>query len=218
MSKNYGAVLGKQSGKIGPIVGRIVNGKQFYAARPTARKSKDLSPREIDARLKFSILGRLGRAFRAASKLGFADYIKAAPYRNPVSTFAKKNNDAVSVVGGTSEVDFGNLRCAEGILPQVGFGTADFEEPLTVKVPFTANSDVQGADTADQVYLFAYEPESGTGVLAQPVQRNAGDIELHFPSVWSGLEVHVYGFAIGNGRDNLGQPSNSAFIGTGNVG
>jgi hypothetical protein len=41
---------------------------------------------------------------------------------------------------------------------------------------------------------------------------------MRLPSTWSGLTVHVYGFTIGAGRDNLGLGSPSAYVGTGNVG
>ena len=218
MSQNFGAVLGKQSGKIGPIVGRIVNGKQFYAARPSSRKNKELSPKEKDARLKFSVLGRLGRAFRNASKLGLSGYIKAAPYRNPVSAFSKKNTDSVHCADGIAEIEFGSIICAEGILPQVGFSAANFDEPLQVSVAFSPNSDVPDADADDDIYLFVLEPESNQGILSAPVKRSTASIDMHLPSTWSGLTVHVYGFAVAGGRNNQGLTSNSAYIGTGNVG
>ena len=220
MAKTFGAVLGKQSGRIGQIVGRVTRGKQYFAALPTVAKDRKVSSREQDVRLKFKTLAQLAKGFKQGIKVSLERYAKYAPYITPFNHFVKINKDAVSAVGGTVEVDYGNIILAPqgGDIPSVGFGTADFEEPLTVKVPFTPNSDVPGADTADQVYIFVYEPESGTGVLAQPVQRNAGDIETHLPSTWSGLEVHVYGFAIGAGRDNLGLGSASAYIGTGNVG
>ena len=220
MAKTFGAVLGKQSGRIGQIVGRVTRGKQYFAALPTVAKDRKVSTKEADVRLKFKTLAQLAKGFKQGIKVSLERYAKYAPYITPFNHFVKINKGAVTAQGGTVEVDYGNILMTPegGDIPAVGFGTADFEEPLTVKVPFTPNSDVPGADTADQVYIFVYEPESGTGVLAQPVQRNAGDIETHLPSTWSGLEVHVYGFAIGAGRDNLGLGSASAYIGTGNVG
>ena len=220
MAKTFGAVLGKQSGRIGQIVGRVTRGKQYFAALPTVAKDRKVSSREQDVRLKFKTLTQLAKGFKQGIKVSLERYAKYAPYITPFNHFVKINKDAVSAVGGTVEVDYGNLLLAPqgGDIPGVGFGTPDFEEPLLVKVPFTPNSDVPGADTADQVYIFVYEPEGNSGVLAQPVQRNAGDIEVHLPSTWSGLEVHVYGFAIGGGRDNLGLGSPSAYVGTGNVG
>ena len=86
------------------------------------------------------------------------------------------------------------------------------------------------ADADDNVYLFVYEPESGQGILSAPVKRSSAAVEMRLPSTWSGLTVHVYGFTIGAGRDNLGLGSPSAYVdnlglgspsayvGTGNVG
>ena len=220
MAKTFGAVLGKQSGRIGQIVGRVTRGKQFYAALPTVAKDRKPSSKETDVRLKFKTLTQLAKGFKQGIKVSLEHYAKYAPYINTFNHFVKLNKGAVTAQGGTVEVDYGTILLTPegGDIPAVGFGTADFEEPLTVKVPFTANSDVPGAAASDEVYLFVYEPESHAGVLSHAAQRSDASIEVALPSTWSGLTVHVYGFALGAAADTLGLASASAYIGTGNVG
>ena len=220
MAKTFGAVLGKQSGRIGQIVGRVTRGKQYIAALPTVAKDRKVSSKEQDVRLKFKTLTQLAKGFKQGIKVSLKRYAKYAPYITPYNHFVKLNKDAVHVVDGVAEVDYGNILLAPegGDIPAVGFGQADFTEPLTAKVDFAPNSDVPGTDAADQVYLLVYEPSSGQGLLSAPAQRSTGVVEVNLPSTWSGVEVHVYGFAIGAGRDNLGLGSPSAYVGTGIVG
>ena len=210
MAKTFGAVLGKQSGRIGQIVGRVTRGKQYFAALPTVAKDRKVSSKEQDVRLKFKTLTQLAKGFKQGIKVSLERYAKYAPYITPFNHFVKINKDAVHVEGGVAEIEYGAILLApEG---------ASFDEPLRVSVAFTPNSDVPMADADDNVYLFVYEPESGQGILSAPVKRSSAAVEMRLPSTWSGLTVHVYGFTIGAGRDNLGLGSPSAFIGTGNVG
>lgn len=229
MAKTFGAVLGKQSGTIGQIVGRITNGKQFYAARPAVKGERPLTPKEVDARLKFKLLTALSMGMAPAVRIGLARFKNIEPYVSPRAYFSRINSENIAVSGGTSEIEYAQMQLARGPIPEVGFGTADFEEPLTVKVPFTANSGVPGADTNDEVYVFVYEPESNKGILSHAAQRSDSDVEVALPSTWSGLTVHVYGFVHTKADEatliaalgyNPGDKacSNSVYIGTGNVG
>lgn len=229
MAKTFGAVLGKQSGTIGQIVGRITNGKQFYAARPAVKGERPLTPKEVDARLKFKLLTALSMGMAPALHIGLGRFKNIEPYVSPRAYFSRINKDVVAVSGGTSEIDYGQIEVARGPIPEVGFGTCDFEEPLTVKVPFTANTDIPGASANDEVYIYVYEPESNRGVLSHAAQRSDASVEVALPSTWSGLTVHVYGFVhtmateqtlIAGLGYNPGEKacSNSAYVGTGNVG
>ena len=48
--------------------------------------------------------------------------------------------------------------------------------------------------------------------------RTEGSVDMRLPVSWTGMTVHVYGFAVGDGRDNSGLRCDSSYIGTGNVG
>ena len=220
MAKTFGAVLGKQSGRIGQIVGRVTRGKQFYAALPTVAKDRKPSAKEQDVRLKFKTLTQLAKGFKQGIRVSLERYAKYAPYINTFNHFVKINKAFVHAEGGIAEVEYGSLLLApeSGDIPGVGFSAASFEEPQRVSVTFTPNSDVPMADSADDVYLFIYEPESNSGMLSTPVKRSAASAEVRLPSTWSGLTVHVYGFTIGGGRENEGLVSASAYVGAGNVG
>ena len=168
MAKTFGAVLGKQSGRIGQIVGRVTRGKQYFAALPTVAKDRKVSSKEQDVRLKFKTLTQLAKGFKQGIKVSLERYAKYAPYITPFNHFVKINKDTVHVEGGVAEIEYGAILLAPegGDIPAVGFSAASFDEPLRVSVAFTPNSDVPMADADDNVYLFVYEPESGQGILS----------------------------------------------------
>lgn len=219
MAKIRGNLFGGYTGKLGLNYGRYVHGVNLGAIMPTKRDAKKASAQQKDLMERFAELGIMASSFLNAIRLGLKVAAKTmGPLVSEFDAFVKLNKDAVHVEGGVADVEFGNLQIAKGNLPQVGFKTPKFEEPLSVEANFTPNSDTPGADADDNVYVVVYEPESKMAVMAAPVKRSTGTATVKVPSTWSGLTVHVYGFTIGAGRSNMGVISNSTYIGTGNVG
>ena len=219
MAQIRGNLFGGFTGKLGLTYGRYVHGVNLGANMPTKRKDAKTSAQQKDLMLRFAKLGTMASGFLNAIKLGLKVAAKSmGPLVSEFDAFVKLNKDSVSVEGGIAEVDYGDIKIAKGSLPQVGFKPASFEEPLRVSVDWVPNSDTPGADGDDNVYLVVYEPESQQAVMGAPVKRSSAAVEVRLPSTWSGMTVHLYGFTIGAGRSNMGVISNSAYIGTGNVG
>lgn len=219
MAKIRGNLFGGYTGKLGLNYGRYVHGVNLGAMMPTQRDAKKASAQQKDLMLRFATLGTLASSFLNAIRLGLKVAAKTmGPLVSEFDAFVRINKDSVHVEGGIAEVEYGSILLAKGPLPMVGFKAASFDEPLKVSVDFTPNSDTPGADADDNVYLVVYNTDSNQSVMAAPVKRSAGGIEVRLPSTWSGLTVHVYGFAIGAGRENTGVIGSSTFIGTGNVG
>lgn len=219
MAQIRGNLFGGFTGKLGLTYGRYVHGVNLGANMPTKRGDKKASAQQKDLMERFAALGTMASGFLNAIRMGLKVAAKTmGPLVSEFDAFVRINKDAVHVEGGRPDVDFGDIKIAKGNLPPVGFSAASFEEPLRVSVTFTPNSDSIGADAGDNVYLVLYEPQSKQSVMSAPVQRSSGSIEVRVPSTWAGMAVHCYGFAIGNGRDNMGVISNSAYIGTGNIG
>lgn len=211
--------FGSYRGKLGNSYGRKVHGVALNALMPTPRGNKHATEEMRDIQLRFKTLAQLASAFMAAIVIGLKTRAKAiGPLVSQFDAFIKDNWPTTRAEGGVVEIDYGNLKISDGNLPEVGFGSANFEEPLRVSVGFTPNTDTPGADADDEVRLVVYQPDSNKSVMSAPVQRSAGTIEMALPSTWSGMTVHVYGFAVGAGRTNKGIVSDGNYIGTGNVG
>lgn len=216
MGKINQGILDGFNGKVGTVVGYKFKDKKVMRAYVDKIRNPRTSL-QMDNRERFKTLTQLASAFIGANKIGLERV--ANSLRNTVNnSFMKVNQGAVSVMGGEAEVDYGSLKCSIGSLPQAGFGNASFAEPQRVSVSYSTSADMPRADAQDKVYLFVYQPDTKQGILSAPALRTTGTLELPVPSTWTGLTVHVYGFAVGDGRDNAGLRSDSCYIGTGIIG
>ena len=216
-------VLGNQRGKVGNVVGYVRKGKQYYRGysdKVAESKSEDLQL----AKMRFAALGRLAIQFRGAVKRGYQKLL-ASSTMSACNLFIKKNYEAVTLasLGSDPTVDYSTLVIAEGTLPPVSFKTIDVSEEATVKVPFDTDSmTYPGATENDQVFLFVYQPDTQMGIMSLPASRSTGEILVEVPALWSGMKVHVYGFAVNpteHWDENLlstivkGEASNSTYVG-----
>ena len=213
-------VLGRQSGKIGEVVGMVRKGHQLYRGYTSkVRVSQSLASQQ--ARATFRQLTALARAFKAAARLGFAHSL-GNTLRTTSNIFTMRNKGVVTATSPSSlTVDYGAILVSEGSCPWVEFGTPSFVEEAEVSVTFQTSSDMPGVSASDKVYLFVYQPDSNLGVLSLPVSRSTGSCTVAVPEIWSGMKVHVYGFAVSAGSTDetvvAGTPSPSFYIGNGTI-
>ena len=220
MAKLKGNLFGSFQGKIGLTYGRMVHGVNLGANMPVGRsKSYKPTSAELDRQIRFKTLAQLASAFQGAAAIGLKVKAKQiGPLVSPFDAFININNEAVSVRGGESEVDYGSITLSEGKMGAVAFGNASFAEPNRVSVNFTTSADEPFTDAQDKVYVCVYQPDTNQCLLSAPVARTEGTVDMRLPVSWTGMTVHVYGFALGNGRDNMGVNSDSSYIGTGIIG
>lgn len=221
MAKTDFNVLGRQSGKIGPVVGMVRKGIQMFRAytnKYTEVKTEDALIRQV----RFATLSGMATAFKPAVRLGFAKAVKGL--QSPQNVFVKRNYAQVTATDPEAvEVEYGSIVVSQGNAAFVGFNTPSFAEEAEVSVAWSADTLPTGS-AADKVYVFVYQPDTNTGVLSMPAARSTGSITIAVPALWSGMKVHVYGFAISAGVEDetgiivaKGTPSPSTYVGTGNI-
>lgn len=219
MSKYSKGYMGEQIGKLGPAVGRKWRGIAYMAAYQKNVSNPNTEDQQL-VRARFRSLTALMHAFRQAITLGYGA-VAARRGMTECNMFVKRNWLRVTAIDPADvQVAYSGLQVSEGNLPCVTFGAADFggATHLTISVAMEGNSDVPDADAEDKVYLFAYCPDNGQGVLGSPALRSASEVSVTVPGSWDGLTVHVYGFAVGTKEDvNKGWRSNSAYCGTGEM-
>lgn len=205
-------------GRLGLNTASIVHGVNILKGLPASVRNPRTSA-QMDNRERFKTLSILASAFLAPSKLGLKNKAKQyGPLVTVFDAFMKANQGAVSVMGGEAEVDYGSIKCSIGTLPQVGFGNASFAEPQRITVTYSTSADMPGSDAQDKVYMFIYQPDTKQGILSAPALRTTGNMDVRVPASWTGLTCHVFGFALGDGRENKGKNSDSSYIGTGIIG
>ena len=220
MAKLRGNLFGNFQGKLGLAYGRMVHGVNLGANMPTPRgKGYIYTSAEKDRMVRFKTLAQLASAFISAANLGLKAKAKQiGPLVSPFDAFMNVNTDAVTATGGEVEIDFGSLICSMGKMPVVSFGNASFAEPGRVSVPFQTTSDQPGTDALDKVYCLIYQPDTNQAIITPGVARTTGSVDQRVPAAWTGMTVHIYGFAIGGGVDNMGVVCNSSYVGTGIIG
>lgn len=195
MSKTSKNVLGDQQGKIGKVVGHVVNGVQMYSALGRAPRNPR-TPKQTAQRAKFAAVIRIAHVLAGPINIGFRQAAAAVPLTSPRNIFIKKNvaNMQYNTETGVLTPDYERVVISDGHVQPVSFSSAVFTTPATVAVTFSpeVNADF-GAFEQDAVYVVAYCPE-----LLQHsktiVHRSEGEASLSVPTSWTGKTVFVWGF------------------------
>lgn len=230
MAKTTKHVLGNQRGRIGNVVGRVVDGIQLYSAYSDSSHDKQ-SPKQVAHRKRFSIVAGLAYSLDGAVWVGLAHAASLKPMTSQRNIFIKKNMRYVEYDIGTetATVDYESLVVAEGPVPVLSFSAAAFDvaSKVSVTFPTTTDSDM-GLLAEDSVYVVVYSPVLKKGALAIAA-RTDGSATLTLPTDWSGKTVHVWGFVRTSVEENTsfdtagiilhpGDCSPSAYLGSGTVG
>ncbi|MBR1798419.1 MAG: hypothetical protein IJ761_00770 [Bacteroidales bacterium] len=216
MAKVNKGILDGYIGKVGTVIGYFVHGKAIMRSASKSFTDANTQKQQL-VRTRFGALSALQSGFMPAVNMGMSRL--ARQQRNtPANCFVSRNWNAVSAfTPGEAEVDYSKIVVAEGNLPSVVFSAPSFEESLSVGATFVGNTDMGKATEIDDVYLFLYAPSTGQGMLGVPAHRSDQRIIVGVPSNWSGMKVHIYGFAVGRGAENGGLVSHSSYLGSGTI-
>ena len=208
------STLGMFRGKIGNVVTMIQRGRNFVRIYVDEIANPSTDKQQI-IRVRFKKLGQLAADFLEGITMGF--HYKAKQKKDfPANEFLRVNWEAVSASSADDvTVNWAEMKVAEGPTKEVTFGAVDWgaTEHLTIGVHFTGNVGTTGGNSDDEVYLFAYVPELGEGILSRPAVRSSGEISLITPTGWNGMMCHLWGFTIGRAKKTNGKASDSAYIG-----
>ena len=195
MAKTSKNILGDQRGKIGKVVGRVVEGVQMYSAAPGPRGS-EASPKQKEHRAKFKAVQRLAKPLNGIVNIGLHLAASGRPLISPANIFTKRNKSLMQYDASTGIVtpDYEHLVLSDGRTPYVEFGTASFTESRTVTVPFTSPSDSDfGGFDDDTVYIAVYCPGRDECTMAT-AQRSETEISATVAPTWVGETVYVWWF------------------------
>lgn len=194
MSKTSKNVLGDQRGRIGKVVGKVVDGVQMYSAyTDTVKNSR--TPKQVAHRSRFSEAIQLGKAMPGAINVGLKNSAAKLKLVSAFNLFVKKNMAHITYDAETAltTVDYPHVVLSEGDTPFVSFTGVTFNVALTVTASFAGNSDMPGADDSDIVYVVVYAPAIEKSMMATGT-RAAGSVAVVMPSVFAGETVYVWGF------------------------
>ncbi len=186
MAKFSNGFMGPFSGKLGPAVGYTWNGKwcmrsyQKYIKNPRTEAQvahREMFKQEVQlaARMRWAVVKTMTDAARAE---GMTSY----------NLFVKCNQHAFSLEEGILAVDYANLRMSMGDVPGVVAERVERTADNVLSVSFA-----RGTGRAfDQVSLYVYAPDLGTGFLASPVYRRDRRVSVALPDEFEGLALHAW--------------------------
>lgn len=219
MSKYIKGYMGDQIGKLGPAVGRRWKGKSVMSAYQKYVHNPRTAE-QLTVRARFARLVELSKAMRWVLPLGMGAHAKTLGMTES-NVFMKKNWAQVTALTADDvTVNYSGLQLSSGELPEATFGQVDYgtASHLHIEATLTGGEDQAGADATDDVYLFAYCPELKQGCLGSAAKRTAAKVSVNVPASWDGMEVQLYGFAVGGRKGfNKGMPSATAYCGSGEV-
>lgn len=212
MAKLIEGILGGFSGKVGQVVGVQWKGKSCMRAY-VARISDRRSPLQLEQRSRFTAMIRMAQQSMYAIQLGFKQ--KADEHQvTEGNWFTHRNTDAFRMEEGALTVDYERLKFSEGRLAGVTFAEPVFDSDCGLHVDFEDDRNLPGTSRKDSVYVYAYVPALGEGLLLPAAERQDEVLDATLPTYWRGCEVHLYGFTVGK----KGGVSNSGYLGSGTVG
>ena len=228
MAKTSKNVLGDQRGRIGKVVGKVIDGVQMYSAHTDAVKNPR-SEKQIAHRARFAEAIKLSKAMKGVIKIGFKQTASKQKLISSSNIFVKENKPKISYnkTTGETSVDYEHIVISEGEAPFVLFSGVTFPEALKVTASFNGCNDTPGALADDSVYIAVYSPTLSkcmTGIG----KRSDGSVTVTLPSVWAGETVYAWGFVKTSVEEEVNiddygitlhpnDCSNSFYIGTGTV-
>jgi len=203
MAKYVNGINGIFIGKVGSVVGCVLNGTPYMRSKPRPRTGP-VGASEQQNRNKFASMQGWLKPFLPLLRIGF--------------------KSADSEFGGYNAAKSYNLKHAmeDGVvLPEnirISMGDLTVSDDLRVSYPgnksliFEWNpAYVEGTDPKDQIMVLAYHPESQTAIYALHGSfRDSGVQELKISSDFTGKQVHVYAAFIAADRS---RQSDSQYLG-----
>jgi hypothetical protein len=195
MAKTNKNILGDQRGKIGKVVGRVVEGEQMYSSAPGPRGSEGTA-KQKEHRARFSAITRMGKPLKGAIKIGMKVSASKKHLQSPFNLFVNRNlqHTTYNAETGLATPDYEAIILSEGDIPFVTFAEPTFTEPQTITITFNGNSDCPGAMEEDIIYGVAYCPDLVQSAMGTAV-RSAETLTITVPKTWTGKTIHIWGFA-----------------------
>ena len=186
MAKQTSGYLGGFSGRLGPAVGYMWNGKWCVRShQPMVRNPRteaqvahrELFKQEVQlaAKMRWAVTKALTGMAREA---GMTSY----------NLFVKVNQPAFSAEDGVLRVDYSRLRLSVGDVAPVELTEMTRTSDNVLMVRYRMG----GGGRYDHVYLYAYVPDLGRGYLSAPAYRGDKRLAVALPDAFAGHETQVY--------------------------
>lgn len=204
-------VFGPFSGKVGPVVGVIMNGKAYVRSAPKKkkkRKKKGKPISQLSNEGKFKFVNRWMVPFHPYIMVGFGNLPKGSL---PVSSALSINYGQV-VIGDYPDfgIDPAKVVLSVGRLPELDQPVLKLVAPDTLELSWQQDDDLKALFN-DQITLVVYSYEQAmTDGFIGGVKRASRKCSFQFDELLIGKELDVYVLLTSLDRKRI---SNSVYLG-----
>lgn len=208
MAKIDQGILGGYSGRVGGVVGYYRMGKWCVRAyQPTINDAK--TEAQLQQRSIFKEMIQFASRNLEPMRLGLRQAARHEELTE-CNYFIRHNCKNFKHIDGAVNIDYSALQFSQGTLPGVLFSRLQVDGGVRVAVDYETNRRSSRAKMDDRVYVYAYLPSLGHGILSAAATRRAKRLAFVLPEQWAGQEVYFYGFTIA--EDGTASPT--SYLGT----
>jgi hypothetical protein len=203
MAKYVQGINGIFIGKVGQVVGCVLNGNPYMRGKPSPRTGK-VGAVEQGNRNKFATVQAWLKPLLPLLRSGYANNpAKPAAYNAAKSHNLKYAISAGEIEPALIKVSMGDLQISEGL-------TVTYLEKEKLVFQWDP-AYLEGTNAKDQIMVLAYHPESKTAIYELHGSfRDIGIQELKVYKDFFGKTIHVYAAFIAADRD---RQSDSVYLG-----
>lgn len=189
MGKVIQGILGPFSGKVGTVVGSVINGKGYMRGLSTSHKDAK-TIRQKSQRLKFKLAQQLVSPASDFIKIGFRNYAVGQYARNVAMSYNLKA--ALTGSYPSFGIDPSKVMFSRGKLLEAEGCTAS-EASNKVNFTWTDNSAEEDADMSDFAMLIVYNfSKRKVADSLEVASRMDGKASLKIPASWSKDKLSCY--------------------------
>lgn len=181
------------SGRLGREIHYNVDGVERVRTGPKHVHQPGTDPQKAHWG-SFVDIVRLSSKMADAAEIGLAH--PARKKTKPYLLFRHINKKCFTPDG---QIDYPNIILSHGAISRVGFTDIRLNKRSTngkcrLHLSFDPCLQVGIAHPDDELYLYAFCPSLGAGLLFEPVPREAGKLTVALPADWLKAEVYLYAF------------------------
>lgn len=191
MGKYKKGILGAFSGKVGTVIGSSWKGIEYMRSLPKA-STKAPTDLQMIQRAKFGLVSGYFRPVSELLNLGFQSLANGkSGYNVATSDFIA---NAITGTYPNFEIDYSKVLFSKGTLTGAYSVAALSDDPGSVNVTWTDNSESGTAKATDKMVIVVYNPLKGQFVynLNSGAVRSAGADTLTMPAEFTGDTVEVW--------------------------
>ncbi|MES2454488.1 MAG: DUF6266 family protein [Bacteroidota bacterium] len=202
-------ILGYFRGKVGTVVGAVMNGIYYMRSLLDFGEDNPTVP-QINVRLKMTLIGSWLKLLKAQIRVGFQSFNKGTTPFAAAMGYHLKN--AVTGVAPDFTIDYTKVVISVGDLDKINSPGVATTEDAQLDFSWLANGSLQYGSATDKLTFVVYNPAKKEFAFSVGlVQRSALSYDMMLPVAWSGDEVESWLSVVSlNGK----VVSNSQYLGS----